>query len=267
MTVVCATTRAEEILKLLVTHEALSFPALRALMPNPVSDSRLRKLLDGLVREGSVRKRLFKLSTGHFAFFEPGEHPGQNSGPGSIHSSRLIHNDLCAFAAETLRRQYPTSVCVREHEIPRHEKLREVMRYLPGSRDSLPDLLLLVPTDHPSGPVFVAVEIERSAKSSKRIQQKLYKYAARTRLDGVIYLSEEPRVLATMRLRYSKDIASRARRVSHYRTHFLITAHCPTKHLLDFANARNSMDAPVSLADWMRLLSTKSMSDRRDLVF
>lgn len=184
-------TRADEILSLLVTHEALSFSALRALLPASLCKSRLRKVLDRLLRDGSVRRRVFSLSTGRYSFYEPGEHPGQSIPSGYVHSSRLFHNDLCALAAATLRRMYPASVCVREHAIPRYEKLRDVMRYQPSTRDSLPDLLLLLPSSCDSGPVYVVPVGKRLA-----VVPDLPEFLALAGLKRVAALGLKPEIAA-----------------------------------------------------------------------
>jgi hypothetical protein len=254
----------DEVIRLLGKHEALSFGALQALLSPPITEKRLRNLLSVLVKEGSVRRRLFHLCDGKASFFELTDPLRSDRGIGAVHNSLLMHNDLCAFAVETLERAFPAAICAREYEIPRSATLRKVMKYQVGTRDSLPDILLVLPGQAEGAPVFIAVEVERSIKSSKRLLKKFGKYASRTGLDGVLYLSEEERVLATLRRRYLDDVAGRARRIGHYKEHFLVTAGCPTKQVLEFKNPRNSADAPVSLHGWMQGLASVPLLQRRD---
>lgn len=257
-------TRADDVIRLIGAHETLSFGAIRRLLIPEISEKRLRKVLTGLLTEGVLRRRLFHLCGGTASFYEVADPLRSDREIGSVHNSLLMHNDLCAFAAELLQRANPEAICVREYAIPRSKILRSVMKYEDGSRDSLPDILLALPGQAGGAPSYIAVEIERSIKSNKRLLKKFGKYASRTRLDGVLYLSEDERVLAALRQRYQGEVAGRARRIGHYKDHFLVTAACPTKQVFEFKNPRNSNGAPVSIAGWMRGLSIVPLLERRD---
>jgi hypothetical protein len=256
-------TRADEVIRLLAAHEALSFGALKALLVPEISEKRLRRVVSALVNEGVIRRRLFHLSGGKAVFFELADPLRSDRGIGSVHNSLLIHNDLCAFTVETLQRMLPEAICVREYAIPRSATLRGVMKYQEKSRDSLPDILLALPAETGGQPAFIAVEIERSVKSSKRLLKKFTKYASQTRLDGVLYLSDDDRVLSVLRQRYREQAAGRARRVGHYRDLFFLTASCPSKQFLGFKNPFNLANAPVSLEAWMRFLSGVPLLERQ----
>lgn len=257
-------TRADEVIRLLAAHEALSLGALQALVVPAISEARLRKVLSGLVQEGVVNRRLFHLGGGKAVFFEIADPLRSDRGIGSVHNSLLIHNDLCAFAVEALQRMHPEAICVREYSIPRSKALCDIMNYEEKSRDSLPDILMALPGEVGGKPVFIAVEIERSVKSTKRLLKKFGKYASRTCLDGVLYLSDDERVLSALRQRYQDGMAGRALRISHYKENFFVTAACPSKQVLRFERAQNSAGTPVSLTDWTRGLRRTSLLERRD---
>lgn len=254
-------------MRLLVRHEALSFGALRALMVPVISEKRLRDVLSRLIKRHLVRRRLFSLFGGSAVFFEIAEpfRSGLNIAP--VHSSLLIHNDSCSLAVELLGREFPAASFVREHAIPRDEVLRTVMKFKKDTRDMLPDILMILPSKTGQEPIYIAVEIERSVKSVKRLVKKFSKYALRTKLDGVIYLSEDDGVLTTLSDRYQTDIAPTGQRVRHYKDHFFLTARCPTKHVFDLGNLRNSVNTPVSLRQWIHLLTTTPMLKRREIAF
>jgi hypothetical protein len=256
--------RSDAVVRLLGAHEALSFGALRTLIVPAISEKRLRTVLTRLIAGRVVKRRLFNLCGGRASYFEVADPLRSDRGIGTVHNSLLMHNDLCAFAAETLQRMFPGAVCVREHAIPTCAQLRSVMRYKPKSRDSLPDILLVLPAQPGGCAAFVAVEIERSVKSSKRLLKKFHKYASRTSLDGVLYLSEDEGVLTALRQRYQSEVAGQARRVGHYKNHFLLTAACPTKQRLEIAQARTSSNSAMSLTEWMRVLTSVKLPDRRD---
>ncbi len=141
------------------------------------------------------------------------------------------------------------------------------MKFKKGTYDTLPDVLMILPSETGPEPTYIAVEVERSVKSVKRLAKKFSKYALRTKLDGVIYLSEDDNVLRTLSDRYQTDIAPTGLRVRHYKDHFLLTASCPTKQVFDLGNLRNSLNAPVSLNRWMHLLTTTPMLKRREIAF
>lgn len=259
--------RGAELMRLLVKHEALSFGALRALMAPPISEKRLRDVLSRLVKRRLVRRRLFNLFGGSAVFFEIAEPFRSDLGIASVHSSLLIHNESCSLAVEFLGREFPSARFIREHAIPRDEVLRTVMKFKRGAYDTLPDVLMILPSETGPEPIYIAVEIERSVKSVKRLVKKFSKYALRTKLDGVIYLSEDEGVLTTLSGRYQSDIAPAGLRVRHYKDHFFLTASCPTKQVFDLGNLRNSVNTPVSIKRWMHLLKTTPMLKRREIAF
>jgi hypothetical protein len=262
-----STVWADQIVQLLGKHEALSFGALRALVVPDISETRLRTVLNRLIKGGVVNRRLFNHCGGRASFFEIAEPLRSDRGIGSVHNALLIHNDLCAFAAEALQRLIPDAVCIREYAIPTSSQLQRVMNYQPKARDSLPDILLVVPAQPGGRTAYVAVEIERSVKSFKRLLKKFHKYSSKTSLDGVLYLSEKDGVLATLRQRYHFEVANRAKRVGHYKSSFFLTAVCPSTQKLELRHARTSADACVSIKEWMRVLATVELPDRRDELF
>lgn len=254
-------------MRLLVRHEALSFGGLRTLMVPTITEKRLRDVLARLIKRRLVRRRLFNLFGGSAVFFEIAEPIRSDLHVASVHSSLLIHNESCSLAVERLGREFPTARFVREHAIPRDEVLRTVMKFKKGTYDTLPDVLMILPSETGPEPIYIAVEIERSVKSVKRLVKKFSKFALRTKLDGVIYLSEDEGVLTTLSDRYQTDIAPSGLRVKHYRDHFFLTASCPTKQVFELGNLRNSVNAPVSLKHWMQLLATTPMLKRRENAF
>jgi hypothetical protein len=259
-----AITRGDSIVQLLRIHQALSFSALQMVVSPPISRTRLRKVVTELVNKGVVRRRINRTLGGTSVYFEVAETLRMDSERGSLHHTHLIHNDLCAIAADILQRLVPGAICVREHAIPRNSILRTVMSYKDRTRDSLPDILLILPGQPGGAPAFVAVEVERSVKASKRLFRKLYKYAAQTTLDGVLYLSEDQRVLSAIRQHYRGKVAGRARRVGHYKDRFLVTAGCPTKRMPEFQQPRSSTNSAISLNAWMQALATVLLPARRD---
>jgi len=259
--------RGKEVLRLLTTHEALSFGALQALMKPAISTRRLRDVLGRLIKTSLVRQPLFNQNSGTESFYEISEPFRSELGISPIHSSLLTHNDSCSFTASLLMEEFPEARLFREHSIPRDEDLREAMQYERKTPDSLPDILIALPTTHKTRKALIAIEIERSKKSTTRMLKKIRKYAFRTRLDGVFYVSEDQAVLEAITTRYRQSTHAESNRIGHYRDHFLITGKCPTRQNLAFKNVHNSAGKPVSLTDWIRTLINVEKDDRRDFAF
>jgi hypothetical protein len=259
--------RGHEVVRLLATHDALSFFALQALLRPAISARRLREVLGRLTKSRMVRRRLFRMTEGSAAYYEIAEPARSELGIQPVHSSLLSHNDSCSFVASLLSEEFPGARLFREHSIPRDEELRVAMQYETKTHDSLPDILIELPTPHKSRKVLIAVEIERSNKSTTRTLKKLTKYAYRTRLDGVFYVSEDQAVLDAINARYRQSTHAESIRIGHYRDNFLITGRCPTRHRLAFTDVSNSAGKPVSLTEWIRTLTSTEKDDRRDFAF
>lgn len=259
--------RGEQVIRLLTIHGALSFGALRRILNPPITEKRLRDVLARLVKSGLIRRRLIHQNGGSASYYDIAEPQRSDLCLPTVHSFLLTHNDLCALAVELLRKSFPEASYVREHDIPRTKEHRNVMKYENGTRDALPDVLMVVPPHASGGATYIAVEIERSTKSTKRLLKKFSKYGTRTLLDGVLYLSEDVRVLSALASRYQLSAAHRSLRVRHYKDHFFMVAGCPTKQLLEFSNPRTSLNRPVSLHSWIHTLVSTPMSKRRDAAF
>ncbi len=259
--------RGEQVIRLLTIHGALSFGALRQILTPPITEKRLRDVLARLVKSGMIRRRLIHQDGGSASYYDIAEPHRSDLGLPTVHSFLLTHNDLCVLAVELLRKSFPEANYVREHDIPRTKEYRNVMKYENGTRDALPDMLMVIRPHANEGATYIAIEIERSTKSTKRLLKKFSKYGARTLLDGIIYLSEDLRVLSALTSRYQAGGAGRALRVRHYKDHFFLVAGCPTKRLFEVSNPRNSLDRPVSLISWIHTLATTPMAKRRDAAF
>lgn len=259
--------RGDEVLRLLATHEALSFGALRSLTEPPITEKKLRLALSRLSKKQIITRRRFDQFGGTAMFYEIAEPFRSDLNLGKVHSSMLMHNDVCALTVETLRRVFRHTSFVTEFKIPKDPSLVHVMKYQKGVRDSLPDILMVIPDKTAQRSTFIAFEIERFTKSTKRLMRKLRRYGAGTLLDGVVYLAPERNILRVVADRYKLVVAEKAARIRHYKEHFLVTAGHPTKQMLGFKDPQNALGEAISLIDWIHRLSSTSMSERSDRAF
>lgn len=259
--------RSKAILRLLTAHQALSFSALKHLMKPEPTGKQLQEALSILKRKKVVERMHF----GYFAsasYYRIAEPYNSNLGVGQIHWSNLIHNDACALTTESLRVKFPDAQFISESRVAKCEQLRSVLGFSEGMRDALPDVLMILPSRKPSRrSTHIALEIERTVKSGKRIKHKLKHYGARTRLDGVAYLAPDPGVLSVISSHYQMLVANQANRISHYKHHFLLTALHPTTRELEIREVKNSIAEAVSIEHWIQRLRSTEMFERRDSTF
>ncbi len=262
-----AAPRCGEVVQLLTTHQALSSGTIRVLLNPPVSRRRTLDILATLTKDGTIFKRSFRMFGGHSVFYELSTPLRAQLNLPRVYSANLVHSDFCAVAHEILRRRFPSARFSREHAIGRDPELRRVMAYQFDAPDSLPDILMSVPTADASRPIHIAVEIERMAKSELRLLRKFSKYAMRTHLDAVIYLSEDPGLLKLLRRFYQSRIIKDARRIAHYPNNFMLTGACPTRRHFELTNLQNSEGKLVLLAEWIQKLAETPPLLRRDSAF
>lgn len=256
--------RGNEVIRLLAVHEALSFGAIRRLIEPPMTEKRLHCAIRALVEKRIVARRPFALYGGTAMFYEIAEPFRGDLNIGKVHATMLMHNDIGGLTIEALRREFPSAQFVTERYIPKNAHLRNVMRYHGGARDALPDILMVLPGRDGRRDTYIALEIERFSKCTKRLLHKLGRYGARTVIDGVAYLAPDNNILKAVTDRYQIMIANKATRIRHYKDHFLVTCQHPTKKTLEFKDPRNAAGEPVSLIDWIHKLSSTQMSERSD---
>jgi hypothetical protein len=256
--------RAMNVVRLLELHDTLSIGALHKMMDSPISSVQLRKIVAAMLKEGMLKRRHFQFFGGSQSFYQLARTDSSRSFHPGVSNARLIHNDLCAFAAEVLRRTCPKAIIVRERAILQSKTLKSLLHFSDDYDDALPDVMMVIPSESGVQPIYVAVEVERSLKSNRRINKKFDKYASKTGLDAVIYLSESNCVLNGLRQRYLKRVANRAKRISHYKHHFFMTALAPTRQTLAITGMKNANGDAVSLKHWLQGLSRLPLPLRRD---
>ena len=259
--------RCAEVLELLKKHSALSSGSIRLLLGRTLSRRRVLDILDSLHRQGIIHKRTLKTFGGHAVFYELSAGHRLDLGIPRVYWGTLPHNDYCSLVHGYLERNFPNATFFREHAIGHHEHLREVMAFEQSVPDAIPDILMCHPADDSAKSIYVAIEVERMAKSEIRILHKFSKYAMRTNLDGVIYLSEDASLLRLLRSFYQTRIATEARRTAHYSKHFLLTGDCPTRSNFKITDLQNSDGVSVSISEWMQKLTSTPSLQRRDSMF
>jgi hypothetical protein len=272
--------RSKQILKLLAEHGPLSSRTLQIILQPAIQSRRLRDSLKRLSDRGYISRRYDRIFGGAGCVYQitrdqdhwPAIHQQLGNADSEVFEQiyfshrELHHMQSCAIWAEALRQWLPEAAVKRDHVYSRDQALLKDLM-LKDSDSTLPDILLIVPTENPRVQVRVAVEIERTRKTERRLAQKLSKFAAKSCLDGVIYISESDRILDVIRAIYSSRLMKKALRISHYGQHFLMLSRGEkTQDGADLKMA-NATLGNMTLKTWLAELIAKSCNYRRDAAF
>lgn len=185
-----------------------------------------------------------------------------------LRKQEWVHNEWSDFWALIVKRAFPEVQIVREHDIDSHEIAKSILRHDGEELDLMPDLLLIFPaTSADQQKVSIALEIERTRKSNKRIQRKLKKYIFETHLDGLIYICDSGRLSETIRMLYEQKTIERAHKKSGYANNFFLFSDSMSAGANPLETFYNAAGQSTSLHNWIPTLRSTKMTLRRDLKF
>jgi hypothetical protein len=273
-------TRGGQVLTVLADHGPLTIRGLETVLRPAIKRRALRAVLQRLQENGFLNRRYDRLFGGSAVHYQISRDPrfwsyiNQTIGrkdtefKQSYFSHReLRHSEACAVWAEEFKRWLPQALVLRDHQYCSDRKLLERLILSSESASTLPDILIFLPAKDETRRVVIGVEIERTRKTDKRLAQKLAKYAIRTRLDAVIYISETDRILDAIRAIYSSTLIKKALRISHYGHHFLmLSTGRKTADGSDLMMA-NAALGNMNFKDWAQHLVERSHHERRDKYF
>jgi hypothetical protein len=118
-----------------------------------------------------------------------------------------------------------------------------------------------------NSPVYIAVEIERNPKSKDRLVNKLRKYAAETRLDGVIYICETDALSERLRSVYNSIVLERALRIRQYGKNFILFTDGTLDPVTKTPFLFNADLDSIALNSWTNSLLKTKCVDRRNTHF
>jgi hypothetical protein len=271
--------RGKQILKTLAEHGPLSRRALEFILYPRINIRRLQDSLSRLYERGLVTKKYDRIFNNAGVYYQIargpmprrtvaniiGISPDRLDVPGPRHQA-LIHWEECAIWAEHFKREFPKAQVYRETQFDDEPLIKNILLNKDEPDDSVPDLMILAPGRQPEETIRVAIEIEKNRKSSKRIHNKLKKYANATRLDGVIYICDHDATEQAMSVVYKSKVLDRALRVNHYGEFFLMFTP-GLDHPLWGATLRNFKRARMPLEDWINTLIGTHQHERRNSMF
>lgn len=236
---------------------------------------KLRRSLDRLLDKGLLERRksgrtYYFISQAPFARIACsdllGGHPDDFLQP-LLKRSDWHHQELCEYWMFILKNLCPQAEFVRDREILSHDLASRIMMADREGYDLFPDLLLIFSNETQDRTVSIAVEVERTRKSNKRLMRKLKMYSTQTHIDGLLYICDSGRLADTIRLLYEKGLQAGYHRGRHYSDFYFLfsdaieTAYDPLERIFSARGQR------VKLDDWMRLLLDAKWTLRRNEMF
>ena len=272
--------RAKQIIQLLMTHGPLSFRALQRMIEPYIKKRRLLDSLKRLQRRGFVDRRFERLFGGKGIFYNLSQYdeslaelsnymgvPLEKLRQPHFRQKELLHSECCALWAHALKKLFPEVEIIRDFEFKNSFKAEKIMLTSIEDLDLHPDLLLIFPEGEGHNEIAIAVEIERSFKTIKRLRQKLKKYANGTHVDGVVYLCDTQYIANSISKVYESKPLQTSKRIGHYSENFLLFGDSASIHTKKFLEMFNSRLKGVFLPQWVMYLRDTRLNSRRDSNF
>jgi DNA-binding Lrp family transcriptional regulator len=272
--------RQIQILRALQDNGPLSLATLEKLLTPQISRRRLQDATKRMADQGLIVRRFDSLpsNVGHYYQLSGRQANREriaqilncDEGTLSIHPFRtqeLQHTQCCAIWANRLQHLFPGAQILRDFDFKRHAIAGQYLLSSGEDFELRPDLLIVLPHADSKSQVVVAIEIERTRKSNKRLLQKLRSLCTRTRLDGVLYLCDKNTIETALRTIYCSNVVQKAHRIRHYGNNFLLLSDGTQTHSDPEPRVYNVSQNSVSLTSWMNLLLTTQPRERRDSAF
>lgn len=271
--------RSEQVLRLLVKHGPLSARGLEVIVSPKISRKCLLELLGRLQKIGLVGKRNGAAFDKGCAIFHLVDNESirrrvmEVLGLSPDHLIRhfnggeILHNESCAFWAENFARLVPDAMILRDHEFASHSIAKE--RLILGEkngRDAYPDILLIVNAITHQRPIVLAIEIERTLKSSKRLEWKLKKISTETTVDGLIYICDKYEISQKLAVIFKSKTVQDANRIAAFHNHFLLFSMGELEED-GSPKLQNSAQELVRFFFWLKRLQEIDDRSRRDHMF
>lgn len=272
--------RGPQILKLLIEHGPLSVRGLSQILEPKIKRLRLQEVLRTLAAKKFVVKKLDRKFGSSAIYYEVNQNPKLWSDisilteccPTTIYQTQFrpveyTHSEASAVWAEKLKRILPDATIIREYAIAQSELAKSVLLTLGDDKETLPDILLTAPTNHPERHLAIAVEIERFYKSSSRLIHKLKKYASGSHLDGVIYICDGEAIAQRVQRIFNSKICKYANRINNYGHHFMIFLNQTDLPETNPISAYNASGNCIDLSCWLQKLRDTDLFTRYDRDF
>lgn len=269
--------RSIQVLNLLKEHGPLTSRAISLLIKPAINSRQLKRLLARLQKNGFVIRRQGKVFAGRGSFYQINQDESVhgelskilNCNPEALmqvgfRRREILHNDECALLSSSLKSVFPEAEIIREHDFKNHPLAGKVILESHNGLSIRPDLLLAFPKLEGADRVVIGFEIEKTAKSTKRIVRKLLKYTNKSHLAGIVYLCDSHHILSVVKSNYAQSVMAGASRIKQYGAHYLMFMPNVDKCFTGAQNVYNSDGNSISISNWITYLRNKPRVFRRD---
>lgn len=270
-------TRGPQILKALAEYGPLSVRGLTEIILPLIPRRSLLFALGALEKKKLIKRLNYRIFRGAGVFYRINDDeklaetiagklgvPIEQLNIPKVLGLELLHSEGCAVLCERLRRELPGARVIREFSYSRIPAIESILLTSKRDLENRPDILILLKGERKGSRAFVGVELERIQKSRKRIAQKIHKYAAESRLDGVIYFCEEDSIGNRIRHIYQTKVLKRSIRIRHYGDDFLLFGRRSVEMFPSTDLLFNSAGRTTSLRKWIGALVDTPHDLRRD---
>ena len=189
-----------------------------------------------------------------------------------VRYSHMPHETICTLVQASLERQMPKLWIAREATVSFAKLPSHLLSRVVKEKGYKPDLCIGVPlhnadSAHSNNAVrWIAVEIDRSYRSHKRIAQRLMVYTKHTTFSGVLYLMPTPRTAKVLKRIYDTRGGKDNLRLHGTSKSFLAVSTVP-ESLFD-VNSKSVWceDQEISLATWISLFASGEAHKRDRLL-
>jgi hypothetical protein len=272
--------RRESILKLLMEHGPLSSRGLHALLLPQIGRKKLLVVLQRLGKHKYINKKLDKRFGGAGVYYEINRNPKvlkclrlkgllqENPlRPPTVSSPNMMHSERCAIWTEYFKLNFPEAEVVRDLHLDGNKVANRKLLSKRNDYELRPDVMVLLPGAEASGTRAVAIELERTMKSAKRVALKLRKYSNESLLDGVIYVCEEDVKPDCIEQIYRTRVLANVLRVKQYGERFLLFSDPIDSPSVNEPKARTTRGQAISIHNWIRTLQNTRREGRRNSTF
>lgn len=259
--------RRLDVLRVLLEHGALSSRGMREIIVPTISERALQYATKRLRDHKFIIRRMDYLPENVGYFFQLSQRKkyreqvsqllgvtAESLWKPKIRNQELFHSEECAIWKHRLKQMFPNAQLIRDIDIPADPRMDRVLLPLKRKFRLLPDLILRLPKLNGNGDINVAIEIEKTRKSNRRLLIKFNKLASGTRLDGVIYINDNDALAETLRKVYCANTLKSAPRISHYGNNFMLFSNGQYATGATEPKMFNAALQNVSLREWIHFL-------------
>jgi hypothetical protein len=272
--------RAISTLNLLKNHGPLPSSALQMMTEPPIMPRKIKGVLARLLNENLISLRPIKFTGRTLRYYQINQAPTilsflaktLNCDEHELDQSffrhrEFAHNDGVSILATRLQKLYPDAEIIRDFRLETSEEAKWIMQHSHFQEELKPDLLLRLKNAPVGNDVWIAFELEKTRKDDRRLIRKLRKYAAKTHVDGVVYICDSKYIMDSVKTNYTAYTANWARRISEYKNNFVMFASSHDLCSDQFVNLLRVDGEPAQLIQWISTLCINPMNKRADNMF